>query len=256
VFINNTIVENTADIPGGASSHGGAMCVISSSPVFFNTIIYGNKAVIGNQVHLQNGSQPAYVFCVIEGGSKDFARDGVPNGSYSGTYVSNIDTNPLFISTLSDNYHLTDNSPCIGAGSDSIMISHKWFYAPSYGYEGNLRPSPAGSMPDIGACENTLGTPTKVKDELTTPKEFTLYQNYPNPFNPSTRIIWRSPVSGWQTLKVFDILGNEIIVLVNEYRPAGDYEVEFDAAKISSGVYFYQLKAGDFVQTKKMILLR
>ncbi len=88
------------------------------------------------------------------------------------------------------------------------------------------------------------------------PNDFKLEQNYPNPFNPSTRISWQSPVSSWQTLKVYDILGNEVATLVDEYRPAGRYEVEFDATQLSSGIYFYQLKTGDYLQTKKMIILR
>jgi len=90
---------------------------------------------------------------------------------------------------------------------------------------------------------------------------FNLFQNYPNPFNPSTRIRWQSPIGCWQTLKVYDILGNEVATLINEYKPAGNYEIEFnghsdDGRNLPSGVYFYQLRAGDFVQTKKMILLQ
>ena len=91
-------------------------------------------------------------------------------------------------------------------------------------------------------------------------KDFLLSQNYPNPLNPSTKISWQSPVGGWQTLKVYDILGNEIATLVNEELPAGEYEVEFNPASsiknLASGVYFYQLRAGDFIQTKKMLLLK
>ncbi len=99
-------------------------------------------------------------------------------------------------------------------------------------------------------------------------KEFDLFQNYPNPFNPSTTISWQSPVSGLQTLKVYDVLGNEITTLIDEYKPAGRYEVEFNTASsiknLASGIYFYQLKAGDpstgsgqsFIQTKKMIYLK
>ena len=64
------------------------------------------------------------------------------------------------------------------------------------------------------------------------PSDFTLYQNYPNPFNPSTKISWQSPVSSWQTIKVYDVLGNEVAALVDEYKPAGNYDVEFDACKI------------------------
>jgi hypothetical protein len=87
-------------------------------------------------------------------------------------------------------------------------------------------------------------------------EEFNLFQNYPNPFNPSTKISWQSPVSGWQTLKVYDVLGNQIERLVDEFKFAGKYEVEFTADNLSSGIYFYTLRSGDFVETKKMILLK
>jgi photosystem II stability/assembly factor-like uncharacterized protein len=92
--------------------------------------------------------------------------------------------------------------------------------------------------------------------EKSYPNAFTLYQNYPNPFNPTTKISWQSPRTGYQTLKVYDVLGNEVVTLVDEFRSAGTYEIDFDASKLSSGVYFYQLKAGDFISTKKMILLK
>ena len=92
------------------------------------------------------------------------------------------------------------------------------------------------------------------------PYEFSLSQNYPNPFNPSTKISWQSPVGSWQTLKIYDVLGNLVATLVDEYKPAGNYEVEFNASSIkhqpSSGIYFYQLKTGSFIETKKMILIK
>lgn len=87
-------------------------------------------------------------------------------------------------------------------------------------------------------------------------KDFRLEQNFPNPFNPNTRISWQSPESGWQTLKVYDVLGNEIITLVDEFKPSGFYEIEFDATSLSSGVYFYKLKAGDFWAVKRMLLMK
>ena len=83
-----------------------------------------------------------------------------------------------------------------------------------------------------------------------------LHQNYPNPFNPSTKINWQSPVGSWQTLKVYDVLGNEIATLVDEYKSVGKYEVEFNASSLPSGVYFYELIAGSFIKTKKMLLLK
>lgn len=103
-----------------------------------------------------------------------------------------------------------------------------------------------------------------VNDKKILPLSFSLEQNYPNPFNPSTKIIWQSPVSGWQTLKVYDLLGREVATLIDEYKQAGKYEIEFnlsqfgskDFSAITSGVYFYQLRAGDFIQSRKMILMK
>ena len=97
---------------------------------------------------------------------------------------------------------------------------------------------------------------SKEVEVIVLPYNYSLSQNYPNPFNPTTKISWQSPISSWQTLKIYDMLGNEVAILVNEYRPAGNYEVEFSGSDLPSGVYFYQLKAGSFIQTKKMILLR
>ena len=116
--------------------------------------------------------------------------------------------------------------------------------------------------------------PNYVLGEETLPEDFVLYQNYPNPFNPSTKISWQSPVGSWQSLKVYDILGNEVATLVNEYKPAGRYEIEFDGhsddgQNLPSGVYFYQLRIGGseinselgqggqgIIQTKKMLLIK
>ena len=94
--------------------------------------------------------------------------------------------------------------------------------------------------------------------QMKLPKEYRLSQNYPNPFNPSTKISWQSPLSSWQTLKVYDVLGNEVATLVDEYRSAGSYNVEFtiNNLQLSSGIYFYRLQAGHYVETKKMILLK
>jgi hypothetical protein len=99
-----------------------------------------------------------------------------------------------------------------------------------------------------------------IEVEINQPTQFSLEQNYPNPFNPSTKISWQTPVGSWQTLKVYDILGNEVATLVNENRNAGNYEIDFQSSvgrrQLANGVYFYQLRVGDFVETKKMILLK
>jgi len=101
------------------------------------------------------------------------------------------------------------------------------------------------------------GTATDVNDsDAQIPNEFKLEQNYPNPFNPSTKISWHSAVGSHQTLRVYDMLGNEVVTLLDEYREAGKYEVDFDGKNLASGMYIYKLQTGGFVETKKMILLR
>ena len=139
-------------------------------------------------------------------------------------------------------------------------------------YDGNI--GNTGSLEAWG-IELIFINPTDVKEISNSfPDKFILEQNYPNPFNPSTKISWQSLVGSWQTLKVYDILGNEVATLVDEYKPAGSYEIEFNASALpsrqgsalTSGVYFYQLlvsalqskdgKAENFIETKKMILLK
>lgn len=98
---------------------------------------------------------------------------------------------------------------------------------------------------------------TNVQDEYVSPGDYKLEQNYPNPFNPSTKIIWQSSVNSWQSLKIYDLLGNELAILIDEYKPAGNFEVEyFPKESLSSGIYFYRLQIGNYRETKKMILLR
>ena len=108
-------------------------------------------------------------------------------------------------------------------------------------------------------------TSTEDEEELI-PKMFLLTQNFPNPFNPSTTIQYAIPNRSCVTLKVYDVIGNEVVTLVNEEKPAGTFEVEFsakggsafdgDESQLSSGMYLYRLQAGDFIETKKMILLK
>ena len=95
------------------------------------------------------------------------------------------------------------------------------------------------------------------KDQKST--GFYLSQNYPSPFNPGTIISWQlsRKLSGSKvTLKIYDVLGREVVTLVNEEKPAGNYSVKFDASRLSSGMYFYRLQAGNYIQTKKMMLLK
>jgi hypothetical protein len=148
------------------------------------------------------------------------------------------------------------------------------------GYEIDRSTTPLGGITAVRVIsdaiqnfyENNFGYPiVSVEDEIPIASSFKLEQNYPNPFNPSTKIKFTIPsveTTRWvvfTTLKVYDILGNEIATLVNEELSPGEYEVEFNgssgssfrlAGNLTSGIYFYTLRAGDFIQTKKMVLLR
>lgn len=88
------------------------------------------------------------------------------------------------------------------------------------------------------------------------PFEYKLYQNYPNPFNPTTMISYSLPQNSFVSLRVYNSLGNEVAVLVNKNKPAGNYDVLFDGKNLSSGIYYFQLKANDFIKVKKMILIK
>jgi Secretion system C-terminal sorting domain len=104
---------------------------------------------------------------------------------------------------------------------------------------------------------------TDVNNDQNYTEDFQLFQNYPNPFNPSTKISYQLPVNSNITLKVYDVIGNEVATLLDEYKPSGSYEVEFNVAShsgkgrnLTSGIYFYRLQAGDLIETKKMILMK
>ena len=106
---------------------------------------------------------------------------------------------------------------------------------------------------------NVLGATSVsgIEDDINIiPMKYVLYQSYPNPFNPTTTIKYSVPQGEIVSIKVYDILGSEVVVLTNEYKPTGTYTLEFNASRFASGVYFYQIRAGSFVETKKMVLLK
>ncbi len=119
-----------------------------------------------------------------------------------------------------------------------------------------------GSKLSVWTTQIIDSTITETNEYKPLVNKFTLFQNFPNPFNPSTIISWQSPISGLQTLKIYDVLGNEIATLVNGYKEAGTHEAEFNSlgtnhrASLPSGIYFYQLQIGDYIQTKKMMIIK
>jgi hypothetical protein len=177
----------------------------------------------------------------------DFNTLGAETG---GTPSNRNLVDPLFIDDGNydgDGCGIGVGSPCIDAGVD--------LPAP-YNVDINGVTRLPGHF-TIGAYEYADRGPAEV-DPINNglPTEFSLYQNYPNPFNPSTSIQYAVSSKQFVSLKVYDVLGNEIATLVSEEKPAGSYEIMFNAANLPSGVYFYRLQANEFVQVNKMILLK
>jgi hypothetical protein len=240
VLVNNTIYDNNATLGGGAILRGGGIAVA------FNNIFWADSAQSQAEISV-SGSTAEVRYCDVQGG-------------YPGT--SNIDSIPEFV-VGDTTFNLDTSSQCIGRGKDSIQVAGVWYYAPGGDYDGDPRHRPTGPQSsDIGAQEEQVTTDVRVgRAEL--PNWFALEQNYPNPFNPSTRIGYSIPpssrygVGSRETkLVVYDILGREVAVLVNEKKAPGRYEVEFDGSGLASGIYFYRLSAGTYVECRKMVLMK
>jgi len=103
---------------------------------------------------------------------------------------------------------------------------------------------------------NELASSFKFRENNNRPAEFMLFQNYPNPFNPTTIITYQIKESDYVQLKVYDILCHEVALLVDKVQPAGYYQIAFDGNNISDGIYFYRLQCGNFVDVKKMVLVK
>jgi len=124
-------------------------------------------------------------------------------------------------------------------------------------YEWQLRAVDAAYVgSEIAYGEFSIGVTSTDNSENSLPSDYNLEQNYPNPFNPTTTIRYSIPKEGLVTLKVYNLIGEEVATLVNEINQPGNYDVTFDAAKLSSGVYFYRLQAGSFIEIKKFLLMK
>jgi hypothetical protein len=156
----------------------------------------------------------------------------------------------MFVDTTNGDYRLQAGSPCIDAGIQDTMIifnnGQDTLIVPPIVY--------IGSAADMGAYEYD---PTKVISKKSNlPMKYSLSQNYPNPFNPSTTIEFTLPKSDFVELKVYNILGMEISTLVSKKLNPGNHTYTFDGKKLATGVYYYRLEAGNFIQTRKMIYLK
>jgi hypothetical protein len=254
-FINNTIVNNTA-------GDGSGFHIMNHVPFLLNNIVWNQPQAITEWGEIYLGDIPEWTAWHqpnTYGGIELHYSDVRGRRDTLG----NINADPLFVDGT---YRLSDSSPCIGAGVDSMQIASVdpmhitsvWHHAPLFCFYGSLRPQPSGKRPDIGACENPRGEPLTGVDERPDglPISFTLEQNYPNPFNPNTTIRYELPHASHVRLKVYNTLGQEVATLVNEERAAGYHAVRFEGSGLASGMYIYRLHAGTSVQSRKLLLLR
>ncbi|MBN2365365.1 MAG: T9SS type A sorting domain-containing protein [Calditrichaeota bacterium] len=245
LIINNTITKNNALI------HGGGLCSYGAQahPKIINTILWGDSAAgQANEIYNFNGGQITVQYSDIRGG-------------YTGFH--NMNSDPLFHDSLmapNDTMHccLSPSSPCIDAGNPDPSS-----FDPEDPQNSGFALWPAmgtitcdmGAYGGHGQQNITVGIKRNT-DESQIVKRYQLYQNYPNPFNPTTTIQFDLPKTSEVTLKIFNVLGEEVTTLLSGSLLSGSHSVEWDASNLASGVYLYRLQAGDYVETRKMILMR
>jgi parallel beta-helix repeat protein len=227
-LISNTISNNNHGFTGGAN-------VSAFNNIVANSVVLGMKNVNGNSLisfsNFWNNGQN-FENCITD-------------------VQSLIFSDPFFISD--SDYHILDKSACIRKGTPVDCPFSDIEY------------TDRGNPPDIGAYENISDGDQSLpglvslkykRDTFNIPQFFSLEQNFPNPFNPTTTIEFALPYSSLVTLKIYNILGKEIITLVSEELTAGRHEYNWDATDMTSGIYFYHIKAGSFIDLKKMIFMK
>jgi len=240
----------------------------SSGDTLWTKTYGGNSSDVGFSVQQTNDG--GYI---ITGSTYSF---GAGTRTFGG---SEVDQGNSVQQTNDGGYIITGSTYSFGAGLSAVWViktdengntlwtrtvgeaGNDWGYSVQQttdgGYIvcGTTEPFGVGSG-DIWLIKLEADSPSVVDNEIRIVDSYSLEQNYPNPFNPSTKIRYSVPQSSNVVIKVFDVLGNEIETLVNEEKSIGTYELTWYATNLPSGVYFYQLNAGEFINTKKMILLK
>jgi hypothetical protein len=170
-----------------------------------------------------------------------------------GIHYNELDSLVFFADTLKESDYTATSWPRFAAALASAKIAKSQNYSPSVSADTTL-----GAATDSlkAGIDGLVKTPDGVATKGNTPEAYTLRQNYPNPFNPLTVLSYQLPVVSNVRLIVYDLLGREVAVLVNQSRDPGAYSLQFDATGLSSGVYLLRLTAGKFVQTRKMVVAK
>ncbi len=217
-LINNTIANNRCTNTTSSTYGAGVFAYGTAAFSGLNNIIYFNQADT----------------CANCAGTVDFNYTCC---SQIVAGISNITDYPLFVEATNNNFTLEADSPCIDAGDP------------------NSPPDPDRTIADMGALyfDQTVGV---VQHSQVQPAGFLLFPAYPNPFNPTTEIGFLLPRVERVSLKVYDISGALVVTLVEGWQKTGRHEITFDAADLASGIYIYNLHAGSFYSSGKMILMK
>jgi len=216
-----------------------------SYPVISYDLAVTSKSNINYNIYKRNGSGTS----LITHAGTNYTINTWKSAGFDGY---GMETDPKFASISSKNFTLLSTSPALNKG---LNLSSPY----NVDMLGTARPY--GSQADIGAYEMKILSKTnegqpQENTQITTVESFELAQNFPNPFNPATTIRYSLPENSEVSLKVYDITGSEVAELVNNVQTAGTHEISFDATNLASGTYIYILRAKDFMETKKMILLK
>jgi 5-hydroxyisourate hydrolase-like protein (transthyretin family) len=175
------------------------------------------------------------------------------NSSISGTLISAVDSAGNTVSSSVSVFNGSYLIPSLKDGNYTIKASKIGYQTSKYFNKVNMD---LNSKPFIDGVDIYFTLTDAKKDKKLIPEFYKLSQNYPNPFNPSTTIQYEIPKESFVSIKVYNIIGREIAILVNEQKTAGYYQVQFDAANIPTGIYFCRINAGNYSAVNKMLLLK
>ena len=260
-FENAIISNNSAENYGGGVSLSGD--VISS--IIKNVTVVNNFATNGGG-GIQSGSLGDYAIIVnsIFWNNQPTNVDGMVFPYYSNIDIpvgsNNIYTDPLFVND-STNFNLLDGSPCIDGGTEFLVVDLSTYMLPGTVPDTIININDGdyyGLAPDMGAIEYQS---ILHLDRDLLPKQYILHQNYPNPFNPVTSLRYDLPEDGLVNITIYDMIGRIVKTLVNSSQAAGYKSIKWNATNdrnepVSAGLYLYTIQAGEFRQTKKMVLLK
>jgi hypothetical protein len=238
-FESSPIMVNNALSANSAWEGGGIYCEFVSNPVITNTVLWANIAENDQEIWADTSSALTISYCDIQ--------DTLWPGE------GNIDTDPLFRDPENGDFHLMstdcgdqEDSPCIDTGRPDIIDS---LLDCSWGL-GTI-------LSDMGAFGGGDSVQVGIDDyDVPLPEHVAMLQNYPNPFNALTIIRYSLPSASDVTISLYDILARKVETLVDQQQTAGCHHVIWNAEDAPSGMYFYRIQAGDYIETRKMVLLK